>query len=435
MAQKRGRPLNYVWFTILICIFLSLAAQCFSADVIVKNIRLSEESFSEESSYPKIIKKYQGGQLDNFTDALILNIAGYKGDEGILKRMAANYRAVGPENNAYRDIRILFGKEEAVSVEEYARYWFGNLFFVKLSLMFFDYSDIQMWNQIVQIMLLSYLLFLFYKNGLGRFCLPLLTSILFLMPYTVALSLQFSSVYYIVLLSMILIVKSSNVFKETVAGSGYVAMFACIGIVTNWLDLLTYALLTLGMPLCLILVIAGERETDVEPGMILRIVFAWGMGYAGMWLMKWLLASVLLDRNVLAEAIDQIRFRSATQFRGIHLSRLEIIKNNIKVMVKSPYIILCITVCLYGVTSIYMRYKEKHIVKIRSLKTMCLFMSVALLPFVWYVLLPQHSSVHCWFTYRNMAVSVFAVFSYLYQMGTGGDMERRKTSQEDTERL
>ena len=44
MAQKRGRPLNYVWFTILICIFLSLAAQCFSADVIVKNIRLSEES-------------------------------------------------------------------------------------------------------------------------------------------------------------------------------------------------------------------------------------------------------------------------------------------------------------------------------------------------------------------------------------------------------
>lgn len=57
---------------------------------------------------------------------------------------------------------------------------------------------------------------------------------------------------------------------------------------------------------------------------------------------------------------------------------------------------------------------------------MCLFMFVALLPFVWYVLLPQHSSVHCWFTYRNMAVSVFAVLSYLYQMGTGGDMERRK---------
>ena len=49
MAQKRGRPLNYVWFTILICIFLSLAAQCFSADVIVKNIRLSEESFSEDN--------------------------------------------------------------------------------------------------------------------------------------------------------------------------------------------------------------------------------------------------------------------------------------------------------------------------------------------------------------------------------------------------
>lgn len=37
------------------------------------------------------------------------------------------------------------------------------------------------------------------------------------------------------------------------------------------------------------------------------------------------------------------------------------------------------------------------------------------LPFAWHVLVNKHSSVHCWMTYRSLAMTVFALaFGVLY---------------------
>ena len=38
---------------------------------------------------------------------------------------------------------------------------------------------------------------------------------------------------------------------------------------------------------------------------------------------------------------------------------------------------------------------------------------IALVPFAWYFVLKNHSSVHYWMTYRNLSVTVMALAAYL----------------------
>ncbi len=234
MMLRGKKHWKWIFTAIVSCICLSIGAQCFPVDIIKKNLQASVASFSEEASYPEIIRHYKGGQLDDCTDALILNIAGYDGNESVLIRAMANYRTT-TGNDPCADLRSFQKKNGEVSVKEYTRYWFGNLFFIKLMLLFFDYSDMQMWNQMIQIGLLVYVIYLFIKRKMEKFCIPLLLSVFLLMPVIIPLSLQFSSVYYITLITMILIIHSSGTFIEKMQGGG------------TWLYLPVSGLLRIGL--------------------------------------------------------------------------------------------------------------------------------------------------------------------------------------------
>ena len=38
---------------------------------------------------------------------------------------------------------------------------------------------------------------------------------------------------------------------------------------------------------------------------------------------------------------------------------------------------------------------------------------IALMPFVWYIILKNHSQMHCWFTYRNLSITVYTVLAFI----------------------
>ena len=104
MMLRGKKHWKWIFTAIVSCICLSIGAQCFPVDIIKKNLQASVASFSEEASYPEIIRHYKGGQLDDCTDALILNIAGYDGNESVLIRAMANYRTT-TGNDPCADLR------------------------------------------------------------------------------------------------------------------------------------------------------------------------------------------------------------------------------------------------------------------------------------------------------------------------------------------
>ncbi len=49
----------------------------------------------------------------------------------------------------------------------------------------------------------------------------------------------------------------------------------------------------------------------------------------------------------------------------------------------------------------------------------CLF--IAAYPFVWYAVLKNHSFIHSFFTYRELAITLYAVLAFIAVYRAGGD--------------
>ena len=74
-------------------------------------------------------------------------------------------------------------------------------------------------------------------------------------------------------------------------------------VLLSFLDFLTYPPIAFVVPLCYVLVFS---EQDLLHNLLasIRYGIAFLLGYAGMWVSKWILASLFTDENVIAEGIE-----------------------------------------------------------------------------------------------------------------------------------
>ena len=81
------------------------------------------------------------------------------------------------------------------------------------------------------------------------------------------------------------------------------------GIILAFLDFLTYPPVAFVVPLCFVLVFS---EQDLLHNLLasIRYGIAFLLGYAGMWVSKWILASLFTDENVIAEGIESVLHRT-----------------------------------------------------------------------------------------------------------------------------
>ena len=406
-----AKTMKYVISCILLCIVLTCIGTMIPPRLVKPQLRKSIDNFSEQVSYPNVIKEYESSKLDDYTDALLLAIAGYDGNESFLHKAAANERWESGIDTA-QDLRLCLEDTQAQkTVTEYARYWFGSVAVIRLLLLFFSYSDIQMMNQMLQLGLLVLVMISLFRHKLEHLCLPFFASVLFLTPVSVMLSLQFSSVYLIAMISALLLlhIETSWMLRT----ENRIAFFMCVGVVTNWLDLLTYPLITLGFPLIIWMAVQEKNKKPERLGGVCMLIAAWGIGYGGMWMLKWVFASLVLGRNVFAEALSQILLRTASDTGERHLTAVLVVAKNVWMVCKKPYIGLALGTAVYEGWKWFRHIGNKGVFGIGRWSENLPWMLVAVLPFVWYVGLKNHSWVHAYFTYRELSVSVLAVFAWM----------------------
>lgn len=118
-----------------------------------------------------------------------------------------------------------------------------------------DYADLRMLNMMLQFLLLLTVIKYFLQKNLTGYLFPFAMSLIVLNPVSTAMSLQFSSIYYIVLLSMLIILKKHEYFYQK---NLYPYLFFGLGIITVYFDFLTYPLAALCTPLILATVYKGN---------------------------------------------------------------------------------------------------------------------------------------------------------------------------------
>ena len=392
-------------FSILVGTICLWLAFLLPKDRMYRNVRSSMEVFYTESVYPQQVPGYKSTQLDNETDAIMLLGAIFNDDSSSLEQAMKVARIdFTSEHSCCVDlIRYAWEQKTPDHVSEYTRYWHGYMIWLKPLLLLFDYADIRMMNMMIQVFLLFVLVKLLLERKLGRYLMPLALAVIVQNPTATAMSLQFSSIYYISIISMIVILKYHDYFIEK---NMYSFFFFALGIVTVYFDFLTYPMTALCMPIVLVLILQKNKSDwlhQLFDTLIWGICF--GLGYVGMWCGKWLISSLILGENVFREAINQMFLHTGdTVIEGNTITKMGAIFRNVKVLLKWPYAIAL------GGYFIFLCFSIDWKKAIKRIGDILPFVCVLLVPFAWLYFASSHSSWCYWYTYRGLVATVFGGF-------------------------
>lgn len=351
-----------------------------------ENVKDSMIALNREKEYPSVnLSDVKATRLDNFTDKIMID------------------KARGTKESSLT---------EGMFVNGYPRYWHGYQVFLRPMLVLFNYSVIRQIYGAILVLLIGINFYLYLKKLDVFIAFSFLFSLYFVRIYIFFLSMQFSNIFFVTLLFNIFLLRN---FENNTSNRQYFLYFLTIGSLTNFFDLLTVPLVSLGIPLTTLIYLNLKNE-----GILSRISvtylksilinsFSWVVGYGLTWLSKWLLASLVLRRNILEDAFKTIIFRTEGD-KSIPLNRIDMMKNNVSTMFNNFYIVLI--TCMIVLAIIILIKEREHIIGKISLNSIYI-LSLIGYPYIWYTVLAGHSQVHYWFTYRLQIIAVFALLSFL----------------------
>ena len=208
--------------------------------------------------------------------------------------------------------------------------------------------------------------------------------------------------------------------------------FVMDGIILAFLDFLTYPPVAFVVPLCFVLVFS---EQDLLYNLLasIRYGIAFLLGYAGMWVSKWILASLFTDENVIAEGIESVLHRTGKGAMSdvdsafnVEISPAAAMRENLHAFGTRPVrIMVFLLLCAAVVLVIYMIRRKAGFTK-RAAGMFVIFALLTIIPIVWIVALNNHCSLHPHLEWREWLVAVFAPLMWLAWFWT----DRRKKAVE-----
>ena len=365
---------------------------------------ISLQTLADEGLYPSIGNS-PADKLDNWTDSIMLGTAFYvKKDVTPLDRAMSVYQPVittesaDPLTAAFAYVNGM----DYVGGLSYSRYWHGYLAILRPLLLFTDYDGIRICNNIGVILTLLFIFGTLIWKKHYDLIIPIALAFLFLRPLAIMFSLQYSSVYYVTSLSILWIILCHSKLEEHFR---YLFLFLLNGMLTGYLDLLTYPIVSLGFPLAIFLATQKGLSWIGQCKRVLYASVAWGLGYLGIWAGKWLISSFILRKSVFAEAIGSAKFRISANNGNRDFSRIEVCRKNIEVGFSN---IQFIAIFILFISIIYFIWRNRNYLLKAVLNTLP-YLLIASIPFIWYIIFANHSYIHQFFPYRDLAITVCAL--------------------------
>lgn len=390
-----------VGYLALICVY------ALPTKPISQNVAEASNIMQMDGSHPELVYGHQDTMLDNLTDSIMLLTARYEGTESVFEEALLNNRFTV---NGLMDSEVLAaeatGEELDGDASSYGRYWHGYLVYLKPLLMMFNYGQIRYLIGSIQFALLTAVLYLFVNKQKENHVIPFMAAYLFLNPAALSLSLQYLPASVITMIEFVVILFQEEKYKNN--RMRWMYHFFIVGCLIAYVDFLTYPMLTLGMPLVFLLV-ENRKSLKEDITFFVGSCAAWGIGYVAMWGSKWILGSLLTEENIIADALESVLLRIGAVESGSQVSALQAIIKNIGANKMCLILLAVVFVSILG----YGIWKKKPIVLKRVDIGVLL---CALLPFMWYIVVSNHSYIHYWFTYRILSISIYAGLIFLINL-------------------
>lgn len=198
-------------------------------------------------------------------------------------------------------------------VDNYPRYWHGYLIFLRPLLIIMNLGSIRSIYAVVLFLLIGLTTYHLIKRSDIYVGIAFLISLAVGNAATFFFSMQFSNLWIVTLLAMLLMLCKPKYIEKF---QNMLIFFFMVGSLTNFFDLLTVPLISWGIPMITYYYInnkypTSEKEDGEKP--YERLIFTgvfWTIGYGLTWFTKWLLATIILRKNVIHDALTQILFRT-----------------------------------------------------------------------------------------------------------------------------
>ena len=418
------------------------AAAYIPQDAIQKHMEESAGILAERPTTWQILPGINSSKVHPYADMLTLNIAYHLGDDIDAHRFDTAFdrfrftnteklKAVmwakyyGAPKDTSESIKLF---QQSVdnkwrANKEYLRYWHGSAGIIRFLHIFLNIRQIYILHSFVLSTLLALLLLLLRKGHYAWEAISLIISLAMISIWFVPVCLEYYWCFLVMFIAAIIGVKIAQ--KGAWENIGFLFFFT--GIVIAYLDFLTTETITLVIPLLRMMSIWWRNkqkivyvDPDADTGrhtMSVRIVaiscFSWLAGFSLMWISKWILASLILQEDVMPYVTAHIEERIGGEPDG--KSQLTYafgaVGRNLRCLLPFDYgrfgyfvLGLIIGVCITLIVAHEIRFN-----KTASREILAIYLVIGFIPIVRYMVLHNHAWFHRSFTYRALAGSILAV--------------------------
>lgn len=424
-------------FIIIICTYMILMtlSSLIPSLALKENVIKSSETLLENGEKIEIDILYKKETMFTFTDALMINTAYSVDNKTPIKsfmlarknyipgqtkieyvdsqyNLGANEKYKDKNGNLFqtKELYALMHGENIEDSYEYARYWHGYLVILRPLLVMFSYSAIRIVLLILMIILVTILLALLYKKIDLTIAIIFIVGLFSIGVFTITNSINESLIFIFTYIVAIILLLKKDKIKDICM------FFFIIGSITNFIDLLTAPLISLGIVGTIYFLLMQKEDNNITITKyikeILKICISWALGYGLTWATKWLLTQVLFDRNLISQAIEQAIYRTKIP-KGtdgvLRYTIKSVIDRNLEYLTKNVIFSIITAGVIFVIYNLVRNLKIN--IDFKSNVKKCIpYIVMFFLPIVWYILLKQHSMIHSFFTYRILMISVINIF-------------------------
>ena len=395
--------------SVLAAVAFLLLGACLPQKSIDANVLRSAQGMVQQGCYPRMADGAFASILDYTTDALILaesKATAISRWDTILTNPQFQYDSA--DGSAVEDLYLYAQDENPQPTKFYVQYWMGFRPVVRLLLTFLDYYQILRYTALAFFVLFAAVCCSIAGHLGPKSAFLFALSVIFVRPYVVAVSLQFSCCFLLAFGAMLLVPRVKKSWESL--------FFLELGCLTMYFDFYTTPIVTFGLPM-IYLFLLRQQEEPVKLGRIGRNALSWVSGYGLMWLAKLALTSLLTSVDGLGTGFASFGGRvGITKTPGMEsyynpLTALRTVAASLYSDRQGKIILLAAVVITLALVIRQFR-KGGH--TLHQLGQNSQLLVLAALPIAWFILAAQPTANHHWFQYRGITVTFWALFAYLH---------------------
>ncbi|MCR5339501.1 MAG: hypothetical protein K6E75_13195, partial [Lachnospiraceae bacterium] len=389
-----------------LAVLLLYASSRIPDDRVRENFEKSAEILCEKEVFFCAYQNAACSKIDRYADSILLNIAwNLKSDLPSL--MWTSYYKNGYQNendNLFDAVHKGKDKISSESLKEYVRYWHGPAAIMRILHIFLNIRGIYLLHGILLIMLTLILTVILITRKMHAEAIALIIGMAGVNIWFVPLSLEYYWTFLCMLIASMVVLRFAKKGKK----EWFPFLFFMTGIATVYLDFLSTETATLTVPL--LLAYRYERKEEKKSGGFRQYAgysIIWGIGYVGMWVSQWILAACITGENMLPYVRGHVSERMGRNISGLStFSRLfGTIGKNLACLFPWGYGALgVVSGIAILIIALYIGFVYRSEKKVGGDKM--IYAAIAVIPYVRYFVLFNHSFLHYFFTYRAQIVTI-----------------------------